>query len=238
MQVKQYEDKNFIIYAPNSLNQVVNYIINYTNNNLKNIFDFFSLNDFRRVIVNLFDNIDIFKNYISEIRKVDIATLPWYIKGTYDNGMINHYVDISKVKLSLILHELVHIIYKEIVLNNEYQKRVVWLDEGLAQNLSGENKVLENDEKFISFIDKILSIENLPALNELSHGKNFSNNLYNGYDLSYLAVRYLIETKNHDEVLNIIRSNEKSLQIGNTILEDAIKFYCIKYNIEKNKKSL
>ena len=58
------------------------------------------------------------------------------------------------------------------------------------------------------------------------------------FQITYLAVRYLIETKNHDEVLNIIRSNEKSLQIGNTILEDAIKFYCMKYNIEKNQKSL
>ena len=94
MQVKQYEDKNFIIYAPNSLNQVVNYIINYTNNNLKNIFDFFCLNDFRRVTVNLFDNIDIFKNYISEIRKVDMATLPWYIKGTYDKPSLTYNIPI------------------------------------------------------------------------------------------------------------------------------------------------
>ena len=55
-------------------------------------------------------------------------------------------------------------------------------------------------------------------LNKLNHtDRSFGNN--NGYNLSYIAIRYLYETHSHEEFINIIKSKEKLLEIGSIIIE-------------------
>ena len=62
-------------------------------------------------------------------------------------------------------------------------------------------------------------------LNDLIHGSKFVNDDYNGYPLSYLSVRYLLETKTDEELLQMIKFSEKAKELGPEILSKAINYY-------------
>lgn len=228
---KRIENDKFIINYSSNLEDIVKDMINVTNEKYNDIINFFDIKEFRKITVNLFDDINEFKCFIANIRNVDISSLPSYVQGTFDKGMINAYVksDLSKdeplykIKIHMILHEMVHIIYLEKILKSNYSNRVVWLDEGLALNLSGE---YDNNQDLINkVIDKIYNFNFIPNLNDLKHGSLFVNDDYDGYCLSYLSVRYLIDVKSKEELLEIINSKDLSLKEGKIILEEAINYY-------------
>lgn len=126
------------------------------------------------------------------------------------------------------VHEFIHIVNREKI----YNKRLVWLDEGLASYLDGERDYLKENDKFIYFLKtKILNIKNLPVMNDLSHkGSGFKQDLYDGYDLAYLSVRYLVELYNKDKLIQILKDYDLSIEIGKTVLQDAIDYYKSKIN--------
>ena len=124
------------------------------------------------------------------------------------------------------LHEFIHIIYNDVIAD----ERIIWLDEGLAMNLSGEYSIYDDEEKFKTFFQtSILSIKKFPSMNELTHGKEFVNEDYNGYDLSYLVVRYMLETMKHDDVLSTIKKSENVKLLGQNVLDNAIQYYSKKF---------
>ena len=53
----------------------------------------------------------------------------------------------------------------------------------------------------------------------------------NGYDLSYLVVRYLIENNSDEDFYLIMKSKNKIRNIGENILEIAIWYYYDYYGI-------
>ena len=57
------------------------------------------------------------------------------------------------------------------------------------------------------------------------------NENYNGYDLSYLVVRYLIENNSQEDFYLIMKSKNKIRNIGENILEIAIGYYHDYYGI-------
>ncbi len=116
-----------------------------------------------------------------------------------------------------LMHELTHYLYKYYVYGAD-KERITWVDEGLAQFLSGQKEELQNDEKYHLFVEENLKpIDNF-NLNELNHeDRSFGNN--NGYNLSYIAIRYLYENNYHQEFIEIIKDQEKLLEYGNEILK-------------------
>ena len=46
-----------------------------------------------------------------------------------------------------------------------------------------------------------------------------------GYPLSYLAIRYLSETKGIDYIKKIMGDNNQILELGNSIIEKMIRYY-------------
>ena len=100
---------------------------------------FFCVNIEEKINVNYFDTIEEFRKFIYEIRG-ERDSLPEYAKGTYDNGMVNACVNpkFQLKRLYTASHELFHILYMKYILNNDYSKRIVWYDEGMAQFMSGE----------------------------------------------------------------------------------------------------
>ena len=61
-------------------------------------------------------------------------------------------------------------------------------------------------------------------LNELNHNdRSFGNK--NGYNLSYIAIRYLYETTQQEEFADIIRNEATLKQLGEKILRHAKKHY-------------
>lgn len=120
-----------------------------------------------------------------------------------------------------LMHELTHHLYKYYVYGKE-KERITWVDEGLAQFLSLQKEDLKDEKKYRLFLEE--NLKHNINLNELNHNdRSFGKN--NGYNLSYIAIRYLYETNSHEEFIEIIKSQEKLLEYGDTILRDIIEVY-------------
>lgn len=231
------ENEDFMIFAADKLDDFTTDCIATITEQKQKILDFLGLDRFRKVEVNLFDNQETFLNFIKKLRWSK-AKIPEYCRGTYDNNMVNLSIttpiENPRKLMNAILHESIHIIY-----NLQTDRRVVWLDEGLAMNLSGEKNGLLDDESLKSFITQKILPMNLPSdMNQLNHGAMFVNEEYNGYDLSYLAVRYLLETKSKNEIHEIIRNSDKALELGKDVLPCAMSYYSNKLFINSNIKTI
>ena len=229
------ENDDFKIFAANKLTGFETDCLSYITEHKEKILEFLGLDYFRKVEVNLFDNQETFIDFIKKLRWKG-AKIPKYCTGTYDNNMVNLFLPTKQVKNpkrlgSIILHEFIHIIY-----NLYTDRRVVWFDEGLAMNLSSERNNLLEKENLKRFIADQLLSKNLPSnINSITHGELFVNEEYNGYDLSYLAVRYLLEIKTKEEIQEMIKNSEKVLEIGENVLASAIDYYQEKLDINNEK---
>jgi len=229
----QFDGEDYILYAPDSLNHIAKEMIVAANKKRKEILDFFQIEEFRKIQINLFDDKDKFRNFILSLRE-DKERLPAYAVGTYDRGMINAYVDANiekgtflyNQKTKTISHEMFHIIYMEQVLENDLSNRVIWLDEGLAQYFSGQKDKIKFDDYFFKVLNETKEI---PNMNSLRHGTSFYNESYNGYDLSYLCACYLFEVYDSRKVYEILSNYDLSIEIGSDVLDKMIIYYKNKY---------
>ena len=188
---------------------------------------FFCLNIEEKINVNYFDTIEEFRKFIYEIRG-ERDSLPEYAKGTYDNGMVNACVNpkFQLKRLYTASHELFHILYMKYILNNDYSKRIVWYDEGMAQFMSGEKGSLNDDSVFKNFYMKVKEATKvIPQMNTLEHGNSFVNEDYNGYDLSYLSIKYISEVLSTEQFKDLMSDFEKISQLGNNIINNMFSYY-------------
>ena len=188
---------------------------------------FFGVNIEEKINVNYFDTVEEFREFIYEIRG-ERDSLPEYAKGTYDNGMVNAFVNpkFQLKRLYTASHELFHILYIKYILNNDYSKRIVWYDEGMAQFMSGEKISLNDDSVFKDFYMKVKeAIKVIPQMNTLKHGNSFVNEDYNGYDLSYLSIKYLSEVLSTEQFKDLMSDFEKISQLGNNIIDNMFSYY-------------
>ena len=180
-----------------------------------------------QIVVNYFDTVGEFREFIYEIRG-ERDSLPEYARGTYDNGMVNACVN-SKFQLKRLYtasHELFHILYMKYILNNDYSKRIVWYDEGMAQFMSGEKDSLNDDGIFKEFYLKVREeTKVIPQMNSLEHGNSFVNEYYNGYDLSYLSIKYLSEVLSAELFKDLMSDFSKISQLGDGIIQKIFSYY-------------
>lgn len=222
-----FSNQYFEFHYPISLQPIIDKVCKSVN--YKNILQFFGLEKFRLVRVNLFENKNNFFMFLKSIQNQN-EVIPSYCRATFDKGMINILVEnLNEENLMknvcTIFHELVHIINKE----KFYDKRVLWFDEGLAQNLSGEMSGITS--KQIKIIVDNLSDLNQFSLSSLEHGDSFVNEKYNGYEICYLCVRYLIDTMDHKEFLKLLKSSKSQELVGKELLSKVIIFYNNQYNL-------
>ncbi len=188
---------------------------------------FFGVNIEEKINVNYFDTIEEFREFIYEIRG-ERDSLPEYAKGTYDNGMVNAFANpkFQLKRLYTASHELFHILYMKYILNNDYSKRIVWYDEGMAQFMSGEKGSLNDDSVFKNFYMKVKEgTKVIPQMNTLEHGNSFDNEDYNGYDLSYLSIKYISEVLSAEQFKDLMSDFEKISQLGNNIINNMFSYY-------------
>lgn len=127
-----------------------------------------------KIKVNYFDDLQEFRNFIHNIRNDN--SLPEYATATYDNGMINAYIekDNQNRRVFTSSHELFHILFKKYVLEINNFDRIVWYDEGMAQYMSGEKDKIKDEESFKQFYLKVKKeTKIIPELGNLIHGKMF-----------------------------------------------------------------
>lgn len=234
MEKLQYESDKYIIYGPDSLSKLIEVTREEIDKKIDEYKKLFGLKEIRKIQINYFDDIEKFRSFVLGLRE-DGSTLPEYAAGTYDMGMINSYIDKENQikKIYMANHELFHILYKENVLLDDYSKRIVWYDEGMAQFLSNEmNYVNQNFELYFNKVKYGTKI--IPNINEIDHGKSFYNENYNGYDLSYLCIRYLNEILDENEFKSLMSDFNKIKEYGNTIIQDMFSYYDNK--LESNRK--
>lgn len=223
----QFECKEYKIYCPNTLIPLVTEMKNIFLIKIEEYKKLFNVDQLDQITINYFDDINNFRDFIYSIRGKK-ESLPMYAKGTFDMGMINGYVDKNNQTLRLYNanHELFHILYLKYILKNDFSKRIIWYDEGMAQFLSGEKDYLLNFDKFKNYYIKVKEETIIiPKLNEIKHGINFCNNNYNGYDLSYLCIRYLNEILNDNEFKNLMINFDKIKDYGNNIITNMFLYY-------------
>ena len=199
---------------------------------------FFGVNIQEKIKVNYFDTVEEFREFIYEIRG-ERDSLPEYARGTYDNEMVNACVNpkFQLKRLYTASHELFHILYMKYILNNDYSKRIVWYDEGMAQFMSGEKGSLNDESVFKDFYMKVKeSTKVIPQMNTLEHGNSFVNEDYNGYDLSYLSIKYLSEVLSVEQFKNLMSDFKKISQLGNDIIQKMFCYYDEKLENKNVKK--
>ena len=238
---------HFAIYAPQSLNDFSQKLMEYMQKKAENILGVFGTQKFELVDIFLFDNRDDF--IANEIKRG--LTPRAYSEGAFGNGAIYYLINTQRLgepffennKIRNISHEFVHLVFKKHT-KESIKKRIVWLDEGCAQCFSGEKWKLDTDEgAFKQFFENDIVASNLiiPPLDFLcKHGSRYGEfvdmetNKYSGYKLSYLMVRYLIETCGVEEFIRILKIEKDIAEISVDILNKAVDFYKNKFEISSD----
>lgn len=229
--MKKIEKDGIIINYSDSLEELASATIELLKTKSLEYKELFNITEMEVIKVNYFDTLNDFREFIYKLRG-EKESLPEYAKGTYDNDMVNAYVA-SKTqmdKLYTASHELFHIFYMKYILKGNYENRIIWYDEGMAQFLSGEDKKLHQKDNFKEYYLKVKeSTKIIPKLNELEHGDDFYNESYNGYDLSYLAIRYLNEIMSVNDFRALMSDFDKIKAIGNNVLNEMFNYFDKKY---------
>lgn len=204
------KNNNLIIFCSHNLESFSSEFVNYFNKNIEIIKEELSIVQETKLIVALTDDEE----------KAGFVYGNSSFSGFFNDTGAFAYINLNgnKTKEYMfkgLMHELIHHLYKYYVYGKD-KERITWVDEGIAQFLSGQKDDLKDEEKYNLFLEKNLK-SNPIDLNGLNHNdRSFGNN--NGYNLSYLAIRYLYETHNHEEFINIIKSKEKLLELGSVII--------------------
>ena len=222
---KEYNDNDFVINYQDDLEKLVTNFVSYYKKNINVLFNKFHLKNIKKMEIRLFSD----KSLLGDIpyKLGDFA-------GFFNDKGVNCYTNNNGNKsesyiIKAIMHEIVHHIYR-FYIENDTTNRIIWFDEGLAMNFSLQNDKYNDDDNFKEFlVNKIFSIKSIPCINDLNHGGSFVNDNYNGYDLSYLVVRYLIETNSQRDFYFIMKDKDLIKSIGNNVLESAMKYYKNKY---------
>ena len=232
MEKIQFDNDNFILYAPDSLKHVYKNLESILAEKLELYKQLFDVDDFRKVEIHYFDNKEDFRNYVYELRG-EKESLPKYAVGTGADGMVIAYIDpsikeeddIFKKRQCLASHELFHIMYHELVIFKTRQEHLTWFDEGCAQFFSGE-KDYELNEGFSEWFKKVKSeTKKIPELNNLTHGETFKNEDYNGYDLSLLAVKNIYDRLGFESFKRLIQNSSSITRRGDGIINESFIFY-------------
>lgn len=214
-------DGYLTIYCSKNLEEFSKDFIEYFNNNIDNI----------KNKLNIKENINLVVALTDDKKQAGFVYGESDFSGFFNDTGAFAYININgkRSKESMfkgLMHELVHHFYKYYVYG-ENKKRITWVDEGLADFFSGKKEELEDSQKFQEFINKNLVNNKDINLNELNH-KDKSFGFKNGYNLSYIAIRFLYETNDYENFINIISNYDYLIEIGNTILNDAYNYYCYK----------
>lgn len=111
-------------------------------------------------------------------------------------------------------------------MNNDYSKRIVWYDEGMAQFMSGEKDSLNDNSAFKRFYLRVKEeTKVIPHMNNLKHGTSFVNEDYNGYNLSYLSIKYLSEILTAEQFKNLMSDFKMISQLGDDIIQKMFSYY-------------
>lgn len=230
-------DDEFIVRSPETLSEFNNEFINYTKQKINEYKALFDVDSFDKLEYIIFDNLDDYRN---DYREKFRSEPPSYSRGNFNENTVRMVIEgvpepgteAYYHKRATGAHEAFHIFYRSLIYGKP-QNRIVWFDEGMAQFVSGQKNHL-SDEAFAKYYQSFRkNYKPIANLNERIQGnsqvpddKIFKRKgIINGYAISYLAIRYLAETKGIDYLKTIMKDKDKILELGNTIQEKIISYF-------------
>lgn len=130
----------------------------------------------------------------------------------------------------IVYHELIHYIT-----NYLFGSLPEWLTEGIAKYLDHSYKE-DLTNLMLNYINnyEIPDIQQMCDLNFVKKEKG--RTIYDGYDLSYLMIRYIIEIYGKDFLLTLMQENNLSSFDAQKCLTEAIDYFNSVYNEQKDYK--
>lgn len=131
----------------------------------------------------------------------------------------------------VIYHELIHYITDVL-----YGKLPEWLTEGIALNLDGSYK------QDLTNLMKIINTYQIPSIFDMKDDTfvlidQTGNTIYNGYDLSYIMIRYILETLGKDYLFTLMKNKKQISLVEQSTLTEAITYFNNQYLEENTIKS-
>lgn len=230
---KTIENEYYEIYVPEEFEEYGKEVLEYSTDKLKEYLKFFKENSFGEKIRGSL--LTTREDFVKRIKELDPnGNPPSWAQGCFYGGETQILVDPQNIYLRFctLAHESFHLLFQKFVYEKNNMDRIVWLDESLAGNFDGTTiKLIQNGE-FIEIIKSLKSNLKLPKMEELEFSKsNIKTDDYDGYDLFKVVGRYLIETKTEEELFDYINNEETILKDGSTILDDSIKYFSNKFNL-------
>ena len=226
------DNVSFIVYSCKKYPEdFVNRLNDVFTKQRQKILNYFDLENYSKIRINLFDNIENLNQFSSKY----ISISPYH-KGDCCGNMVNYFCDDTFIDdyskagyiIASLAHEFVHMVYHDTLKGI----KCVWLEEGLATYLSEQKGFLERDfERYKAFLKKIINEKEIPKLDFLNKrgGKygefvDCETNKYNGYDFAYGLVRYLNESKGKKYINDMIFQPKNLIDEEKTIIQDFIKY--------------
>lgn len=243
MEKLQFDSGDYKLYSPDSLKYITDNMLVILKRKIEEYKQIFNINYFRKIELHFFDDKDEFRNYVYALRG-ERNSLPEYASGVFDNGKIIAFIPNNIIVGSSMYrnysympsHELFHIMYKELIWEKNSLERIIWFDEGMAKYFSGELEYISEQNRFKDFFTKVKNeTKIIPNLNNLKHGVSFVNENYNGYDLSFIGVKYIIDTLGLEEFKVLMKDICKIKKYGEHILNDAFEYFEKSIIIKNNK---
>lgn len=226
------ENRYLKIVANKSFESIKDELMIYLNTKLKIIMNFFNLPYIHQIAIYLYDNKDEFYNKTNYPYKIGPLAGAYNILGARVYAELNN---INKKELiNCIAHELAHILYQKYIREKGIKNRIIWFEEGLVRNLSGEFEHLLIKENLVEFLNKNIynddkEIPDITFLNK--HGNTFGTfidnetNKYNGYTWSYLMVRFLLEQTSKETFDIIMRDKKRIEEIGQNLPKETYNYF-------------
>ena len=227
------ENDFFEILIPDSIKEYGNEVIKYSSDKLEDFLHFFKVESYgAKIKCSFFTSREDFFKRIKNLAPE--ANPPSWAQGCFYGGETQILLNPQNIydKFCTLAHESFHLLFKKFIYEKNNMNRIVWLDEALAVSFDGTTEKLIENDKFLKIILNLKNNQKLPKMNDLEFSKgNIKTEDYSGYDLFKVVGRYLIETKNKDELLKYVNNKSKIENDGYIILEDSIKYFSEKYDL-------
>lgn len=195
--------------------------------NIPKLLDFFEEKSIDKCDAYLFESLHELKKYLDDNNIYPLEEQPEFVSSASTNDTIYYISKKDSIFDNMTDDEYERSIYHEAikqVSNRLYGPLPIWLLEGVATYLDGTYTDIVRD-----IFDKYGEQFVIPQLTDLD--EDFTSEEYDGFDLSYLLVSYLIETRGVKKFLNIVKDKDVQKRVSTKDLIDACEYYKKKLDI-------
>lgn len=191
---------------------------------LKDIYEFYEIKNDKKLQgeVYLFDSLHEMKKYLDDNNIYELEHQPSYMTSCERERKL--YLLTPKDKIfddytkddydRIIYHEEIHLV-TELVFGYLPE----WLNEGIAKYLDGTYK-----KGMKSLFENYINNYRIPDLEQID-GDTFVTDDYDGYDLCYVLVSYIIDVNGKDKLLNLVNNKTLIERVSTKDLNLALDYY-------------